>query len=404
MAAPTKHSDCLITPGNRKVHHSFSTSSFTEIGKGDVRNRTPQSPTVTMKWPGETSTDISVPAISEVSGETTAAPIAIPVSVRVSAQKLKKLAPSNTFNTHYRTISRSMNDLGNIFSRGRSPPSRDISPLRTSSAIAAIDNRRKAAFESPHGKNLEAASVPSISVMQHGETETYVHVIREGWLNIIDSEIKTITSLRDSCKLHYAMIIAGQMLLYKSPSSFQIKAFEFDAAPPIPPRPQTAPAITSPTFLVSSLRHKSTSRHPELILRDDGTVNGGTVEALCHELVFTNDPMYVYWSARSLSGWTSLETALSVLIELSALQDSSLRIGEILKIVTVATPGLLLESKCYNCARLLAEKGIGHHNQELAKSSRKAIESVRAHLQQTLGMPRIDDGMSDVVEIEAYKF
>ncbi|KAF8248742.1 hypothetical protein K440DRAFT_583210 [Wilcoxina mikolae CBS 423.85] len=391
MASPTEPTDDPIFPGNRKASHSF-TSTFMKTKKGgDVRNRPAQSPSKSMKWAAEPATDSSVVHTSSPApGETSTEPIAIPVLIKNSSHKQKKLAPSNPFNTHYRTISRSMNDLGNIFSRGRSPPNRET-PIRSSASICAIDRRGGIILDPSRAKNLESGSVPSISVMQYREPATCVHVIHEGWLNVIDSEIKKTTSLRDSWKLHYAMIIEGQMLLYKSPSSFQIKAFEFGIGSPSPQRPQSAPTISSPAFNGSRLRHNSTSRHPELVLRDDGTVGGGTVEALCHELLFTSDPVYVHWSARSISGWTGPETALSVLIELSALQDSSSRIGEILNIMATATPGLLLESDCYYCAKLLAEKGIGHYNPKLAKSSRMTIESVRAHLRQTLDIVNTHD-------------
>lgn len=277
-----------------------------------------------------------------------------------------------------------MNDLGNIFSRGRSPPNRGVSPRRPSVAANAQEYGRKLP-DGGHPKGFETGSVPSISVMQHGEHAIRTRILGEGWLNVIDSNTKK-ASPRDAWKLHYAMIIDGQMFLYKPPSSHQIRAFELDAGPPSPQRPQSAPATASAAFEVSSLRHRSIARHPELVLEDDGTVKHGTVEALCHELMFTQDSSFVHWAARSLSGWTGPETALSVLLELSALKDSSARLGEILQILAGATPGLLLEPGCYNCARLLAEMGIGPHNRELAKVSRMAIEKARTTLQIALGI------------------
>jgi hypothetical protein len=227
--------------------------------------------------------------------------------------------------------------------------------------------------------------------MQHGEYAAR-EVVREGWLNAIDSNIKK-AALRESWKLHYAMISDGQMLLYKPPSSFQIKAFDIAAGPPSPQRPQSAPATASPNFNVSSLRHKSTTRHPELILDEHGRVQRGTPEALCHELMFTEDAEYVYWGARVLSAWSGPETGLSLLVELSTLKNSSSRIGEILQTIARATPGLLLDSDFYNCARLLAEKGIGPHNQELARATRQVLETTRAQLQEALDITDTPDGM-----------
>jgi hypothetical protein len=393
MASSSEYSDGRKSPGNRKVPHSLTTSFFAKTKKGDLRSPTMPSPTLNHKPPVEISVIHASGATAEASRDASRTePIAIPASAHAASYKHhKKLAPSTTFNTHYRSISRSMNDLGNIFSRGRSPPNRDISPRRPSGPSTAHENRRKAPPESPRTK-LEPGSVPSISVMQHGEHTRREQVLREGWLNVIDSNIKK-AALRESWKLHYAMICEGQMLLYKAPSSFQIKAFDIAAGPPSPQRPQSAPAAASPTLNVSGLRHKSTARHPELVLDDDGRVKRGTVEALCHELMFTNDPVFVHWAARSISAWTGPETGLSVLLELSTLKDLASRIGEILQIIAGATPGLLLDMGCYNCARLLVEKGIGPHNQELARASRQVIEKARTQLQRALDIPDSPDGM-----------
>lgn len=406
MASHPEFPDGRKSPGHRKVPQSLATSFFAKSKKGgDSKSASLQSPTITSRGlSGNSPIDFSIPSATRTAGGASTTtdthdirtePIAIPAAAMQtsSSHKHRKLAPSSTFNTHYRSISRSMNDLGNIFSRGRSPPNRDVSPLRPGTTAQAV--RRKDPLEPAHPKNFELGNVPSISVVQHGESSSpsSLHITREGWLNVIDSHTKKPASLRDSWKLHYAMITEGHMLLYKSPSSFQIRAFELGAGPPSPQRPQSAPAITSPTLNASTLRHKSTARHPELILGDDGTVKAGTVEALCHELVFTTDPTFVHWATRLLSGCTGPETALSVLLELSTLQDSSSRIGDILQILATATPGLLLDSDCYNCARLLAEKGIGPHNQEIAKTSRMTIENTRAHLQEALDLAAIDESM-----------
>ena len=398
MASPTEFPDGRKSPRNiRKVPHSLTTSFFSKPRKGgDARSPTLHSPIITMTGPGRPTVDVSVVRATTVNTETASnprtEPIAIPDAPQLSSQKHKKLAPSTTFNTHYRSISRSMNDLGNIFSRGRSPPNQDVSPRRPAGPAVAQDTRRKGAPESPHARSFESGSVPSISVMQHGEQLNRGHIIREGWLNVIDSGVKKGT-MRESFKLHYAMISDGQMMFYKPPSSFQIRAFELGARLPSPQRPQSAPASASPTFNVSSLQHRSLARHPELVLGDGGAVAGGTVEALCHELMFTKDGEFVEWAARSMSGWTGPETALSVLLELSALKDSSARISSILNIVADATPGLLLGFDCYNCARLLVEKGINPHSPELAKSARITIERTRSSLLKVLNISGTHDGM-----------
>lgn len=209
--------------------------------------------------------------------------------------------------------------------------------------------------------------------------------MREGWLNVTDSHAaKKASSLQQVFKLQHAVIHEGHFLLYKPPSTIQARAFDPTAAPAAP-RPQTAPASASPNFnSASTLRHKSADRHPDLVLGNDGAVREGTVEAMCHELMFTENAAFVERAARTLSGWTGPETALSVLVELSALKESASRIGEVLTVLNDATPGLLLEPGCYNSARLLVEKGVVPHNPELGKRLRRRIETVASELRNSL--------------------
>jgi hypothetical protein len=234
--------------------------------------------------------------------------------------------------------------------------------------------------------------------VQHNEQVSRDDVIREGWINVIDSHTLKKGLLKEAWKLYHALVSKNLLMLYKPPSGYQIRAFEIGTCPAVP-RPQSAPATASPSFSVSSLRHKNISRHPELRLGNDGSVEGGTVEALCHELIFTTDTNFVEWAVRSLSGWTGPETALSVLIELCTLKDTSSRSTEIIRILAEATPGLLLEEGCYNCARLLVEKGIGSYNNKLAKASRSLLETRRASLHTALRFADSLDGTPDVISI-----
>ncbi|KAI5849046.1 hypothetical protein BZA05DRAFT_81399 [Tricharina praecox] len=317
MASSSDFPDGRKSPGSRKVPNPLATNFFAKSKKGDLRSPTVHSPSSYLKskppieisvvhartdednnnnsvnnnntnsssshnthnnGSGSGSSATIDPTLAAALATATTSryddrtePIAIPASAQMGShyRHHKKLAPSTSFNTHYRSISRSMNDLGNIFSRGRSPPNRDVPP-RPSVAANAQEYRRKLQ-EGGHSKGFETGGVPSISVMQPGEHANRNRVLREGWLNVIDSHTKK-ASMRDAWKLHYALIIDGQMFLYKPPSSYQIRAFEIDAGPPSPQRPQSAPATASAAFDVSSLRHRSTARHPELVLEDDGSV------------------------------------------------------------------------------------------------------------------------------------
>lgn len=279
-----------------------------------------------------------------------------------------------------------MNDLGNIFSRGRSPPNRDGPTKQNADSTApAGSSRRKRQPEAPQASNLvDPVSVPSISVVQHGEQPEKGHLIKEGWVNVIDSGSVKKGPLRDAWRLQHAVLNDNLLMLYKPSSSLQIRAFEIGAGSPLTQRPQSAPATASPVFNVSSLRHKAQSRHPELVINSHGGVQGGTVEALCHELIFTKDGEYVDWAVRTLSGWAGPETALSVLVELSAVNNMSSRNAEIVNILATTTPGLLLEAGTYNCARLLVEKGITPHAPSLAQDCRTILEDTRASLRSAL--------------------
>ncbi|KAI5779687.1 hypothetical protein EDC01DRAFT_669408 [Geopyxis carbonaria] len=389
MASQSDYPESWRSTGNRKVPHNLATGFFAKSKKssGDVRSPTVQSPTLTMRGTTRALSDVSVSSTSihTEQNDSKTEPISIPSSQPSSqygTQKQKKLAP-NTFNTHYRSISRSMNDLGNIFSRGRSPPNRDDYLKHATAAPGTNESSMKRTQEDPEAKSFESGSVPMISVVQHSDPISRDNVTREGWINVIDSHTLKKGLLKEAWKLHHALVSDNLLMLYKPPSSYQIRAFEI-GCPATTPRPQSAPATASPSFNISSLRHKSISRHPELILGNGGSVEGGTVEALCHELMFTADTTFVEWAVRSLSGWTGPETALSVLIELCTLKDTSSRSTEVIRILAEATPGLLLEEGCYNCARLLVEKGIGSYNNKLAKASRSLLETRRASLQAAL--------------------
>ncbi|KAL7271086.1 rho GTPase-activating protein [Rhizina undulata] len=414
MAAPPQFSDGRKSPNNRKPPNALATGLFSKAKKsGGSDTRSPTLPSPTMMKNMGTQGNSGGSSSSSGRGDLQppkSAPISIPPLTSQMIQKQKKLTPSNTFNSHYRSISRSMNDLGNIFTRGRSPPNRDISPARRgipgSGGVGAStlntlpEIKRRAAPDSPRSKNMEGGNVPSISVMQHGE-HGYI-IMKEGWMNIIDSNSVKKGPLREAWKLQHAVLSGSHLMLYKPPSSYQIKSFDISAASAEPPRPQSAPATASPSFSMSNIRHKSISRHPDLELNEDEKVKGGTVEALCHEMMFTKDEEFVRGAVRTLSAWTSAEAALPIFIELATLKDNSLRIGQLISLLVETSPGLLLEPSAYNSARLLVEKGVTPHNQVLAKSLRTTIEDRVAKLQKALDISFNSEKESSTPAIDTF--
>lgn len=279
-----------------------------------------------------------------------------------------------------------MNDLGNIFSRGKSPPNRDTSPRRPPlNSLPEGKKKGPGVPDSPRLRSVDSGNVPLISVMQHGESGSKDAVVKEGWVNIVDSHSARKGLLRDAWKMQHAIISGNSLLLFKAPSHLGIKAFDIAAPSEVAPaRPQTAPAAASPAFNAPSIRHRATTRHPDLILDEKGAVKGGTVEALCHELMFTEDRLFVKGAIVTLPAWASPETGLCMLIELSLLKNSASRIEQLVSILLDSAPGLLLEAGYYNSLRLLIEKGVTPHEQQLAKVLREKVEGRASQLKQSL--------------------
>ena len=290
-----------------------------------------------------------------------------------------------------------MNDLGNIFSRGRSPPNRDTSPRRPPlNTLPEGKKKGLGAPESPRLRSVDTSNVPLISVVQHSEGGSKDAILREGWVNIVDSHSVRKGLLRDTWKMQHAIISGSNLLLFKVPSHLGIRAFDIAAPSEAAPiRPQTAPAAASPAFNTPSIRHRATTRHPDLVVDEKGAVKGGTVEALCHDVMFTEDKLFVKGAIVTLPAWATPETGLSILIELSLLKNSANRIGQIVSILLDSAPGLLLEPCYYNSLRLLIEKGITPHDQPFAKGLREKVEGRAAELKKSLeSITDIADSMS----------
>ena len=382
MATPTP-SDGRKSP-TRTAPRTLATNFFSSKSKkGEGKSPIESSRQHKMLGRGEGRRP-SVTALNE--DEAPQSPITVPTAGPSSSQRHKsKLAPSNTFNTHYRSISRSMNDLGNIFSRGRSPPNRDTSPRRpTLNTLSETKRKGARTPESPRLRSVDHSNVPLISVMQHGESVNK-DIIKEGWVNVIDSHSARKGPLREAWKLQHAVITGNNLLFYKPPSHLGVKSFDISVpSEAAPPRPQTAPATASQAFNTPSIRHRVLTRHPDLVLDEKGSVRGGTAEALCHEIMFTEDKLFVKGAVVTLPAWASPEAGLTLLIELAGIKDSSNRLAQVVSILLDSGPGLLLEPGYYNSIRLLIEKGVTPHDQQLAKSLRDKVENKAAGIKAAL--------------------
>lgn len=307
--------------------------------------------------------------------ETPASPMQIPSSP-VPGSHQKKLGSGSTFNNHYRSISKSMNDL--IFSRGRSPPTdlKGMSPRRPSNLHTL-----------PEGKKLKdkgEANVPSITVKHH---EDQKRILKEDWLNVIESHSLKKGPIKDNWRLHQAIVYNNALLLYKPPSSISVKAFDIDLPPINLPRPSTAPSSAIAELNISTLRHKSTSRHPELVLGNDGCILGGTVEAICHEILFGESDVFAKDATLAMPAWTNPETGLAILTEYSTVGPCAPRIAIVLGTFMDCSFGLLLEPAFANAAKLLLEKGITPHNQDVAKRVRTRLDDKITQLKSSIKVP-----------------
>lgn len=393
MATPPPPADGRRSP-TRNPPRAIATNFFSKSKKDNkpvpietATATSPRQPKVLAKGDGRRPSVVTTAAEEEV---IPSSPVIVPASVSSSSSALSsqpqqvpqaknkaKLTPSNTFNTHYRSISRSMNDLGNIFSRGRSPPNRDTSPRRPAlNTLPEAKKGRSNGPESPRLKNMDFQTVPSISVVQHGESSSKDTVIKEGWVNAVDSVTARKGPLRDAWKLQHAMIVGNILYLYKAPSHLGIRSFDISVpSEAAPVRPQTAPAGATQALDTPIVQHRAVTRHPQIIVDDKNNVIGGTVEALCHEIMFTEEKLFVKGAVITMPAWTQAEHGLAVLTEYAIIQNSATRIGHVVSILLDSAPGLLLDSGYYNSLRLLVEKGVTAHNAQLAKVLREKIEA-----------------------------
>lgn len=204
---------------------------------------------------------------------------------------------------------------------------------------------------------------------------------------MVDSHSIKKGPLRDAWRLQQAIVYGHHLMLYKPPSNLQVKAFDVTLPSTNAPRPATAPSSGIAALNVSSLKHKAASTHPDLVLSDDGMVQGGTVEALCHEILFGKSDGFAKDAALSMPAWTAPETGLSIMSEYVHLDNVSKRITLVLQTVMDRMAGLLLEPAVTGSAKLLVEKGVTPFDPKGAKKLREQIEYITTTLSKRIPRP-----------------
>ncbi|KAK6341231.1 rho GTPase-activating protein [Orbilia brochopaga] len=285
-------------------------------------------------------------------------------------QKPPKAGTSTSLNSHVRSISRSVND---IFARSKSPSQSD-SYLRDPGRPDKIPEIRR-----PHTASLTNSGrfpeADESSFMTDGGRSEPVF---EGWLNVVNSHYTRKGALKDAWKLHFAVIHGHLLSLYKPPPSLHIRSFDIHAKAPLKTasRPQTAPDIQlAASQEASTLRHNKEDRHPDLVLAEDGSVVSGSVEAICHEILFGSDDRFFKCMLLTLPAWTIPETALAIFTEYAKGRNICGILDRIVTTIIDSSFGMLLEMRYHESLMALIEKGIKPHSPQLAAALSGRVEN-----------------------------
>ncbi|KAK9476318.1 ras guanine nucleotide exchange factor domain-containing protein, partial [Lipomyces japonicus] len=237
-------------------------------------------------------------------------PDLIPSSPDSIASDSKPREVISGFSTNYKTVSMSVNDLSH-FVRGS----------------AQVGNK------SPLKKEVTASSSKlNLSGPQY-QTK------KEGWINRADGESKKIGYTKViSWKLQKAVLKDNFLYLYKPPAEIGAKSFDFVARSVL-----KGPAKENENGRYG-ITHRLTTKHKDLIIDENSNIISGTIEAICHEVVFGDDEAFVKDALLMLPMWTSASTAFEYIAEFALLEDRSERICTIVEIIVSYMGSLLLDS------------------------------------------------------------
>ncbi|KAK9367480.1 hypothetical protein V1509DRAFT_626777 [Lipomyces kononenkoae] len=227
----------------------------------------------------------------------------------------------DNFDQHM-TMSRSMNDIGTLSSS--SPSTREI--MGDYESTGREDLRQKPLGTADTKKSRHSTENPGS---------------KQGWLNRSDVDPKRGNRL-PAWKLQRAVLKDNYLSLYKPPSDMGVKYFDFSSS-------FRKLAITDP-----DMSHQSIKRHPGLKIDEDGNIASGTVEAICHELLYGDDQDFAYDVLLLLPIWTDFVHAMEILAKLSTLGDASERINFILNTIVDRMSSALLDDAAYAVFKTLS--------------------------------------------------
>ncbi|OLL25413.1 GTPase-activating protein BEM2/IPL2 [Neolecta irregularis DAH-3] len=156
-------------------------------------------------------------------------------------------------------------------------------------------------------------------------------------------------------------------------------------------RPSTAPAQFSEISrksMLSTFRHAHTFRHPDLKFDDQGNVFCGTVEAVCHELLFgpgsTSDSSGIFvTAAKTIGFWAPTDVVLNALTAYAGVSNCTSRLQDLLRIWVDCCPGLTIEDQNLTALITLINEGVGKYDaatadywKDVISESRNALQSI----------------------------
>ncbi|EWC47010.1 hypothetical protein DRE_03772 [Drechslerella stenobrocha 248] len=309
-----------------------------------------------------------------------------------SQQKQKPpKAGTASLNSHVRSISRSVND---IFARSKSPSQSDAY-LRDPGRPDRIPEIRRPHTASLTSSNKFAEADESSFMMDAGRSTEPVF---EGWLNVVNSHYSRKGALKDAWKLHFAVVHGHHLSLYKPPQNLHIRSFDILAKTPLKTasRPQTAPDIQLVASQdASTLRHNREDRHPDLVLAEDGSAVGGSVEAICHEILFGSDDRFFKCMLLTLPAWTIPETALAIFSEYAKGRNICGIVERVVSTIVGSSFGMLMEIRYREALSVLIENGVKPHSPQLATALFGKMESKASQLKSELFSTNVGKGDTD---------
>ncbi|BFZ53545.1 rho GTPase-activating protein [Savitreella phatthalungensis] len=232
---------------------------------------------------------------------------------------------------HYRSLSRSLNDLGHLVHREEHGSwMRDRDRLEEEDDVLSLGASTTSGAGNGHSPLVRSGSKSGFESLSRTSSVHPKPTILSGWLN-------RRTAKKDQpWRLHWAVLNDTKLTLYKSGSDVSAKCFIHH--PPLLPSEQLSETVAPPVvqaaadvgtapILTASVSMQSLSRSRRLLRDNEGKLIAGSVAGLCRQMLLDKDD-----SDESLAGllintighWTGCHDVLDELfLQIQALSDAS---------------------------------------------------------------------------------